>query len=428
MADRSLPKQIKDKLPFDPDSMEERYTGNGVFNLAPEIYRSFIMDEVKAAGTKERKRDVFYLPHILPLIQRIKTTDQIVYHQLIDDAKSMGAWRLEMALDDIKKQSIEIPKPQSGTELLSKEFPPPVYFVENLLCQGLTILAGKSKRGKTYLCLDMCMAISFGRQAFRKLNTRKSDVLFISLEDGEILVQENLRKIQPNLTSLPDMHFIYEGFPRLGDGALEMLKRYLDDYQVIVIDILGRILPDASRMRKNVNEYQIITDFLGPIHDIVRDREASIIITDHLRKAPSDDEFDAVMGSMAKIGVADHVMLYTRQAEENEGVLSILGKRINHHKVVVTLTDGHLEYVGEGEHYEANTENRKILTILQEEGRPLHTREIVQAMGLSDKQYHRIRMRLTRLFNEGTIGRHKGSGKWTLGSHREDQYDNPVPF
>ncbi len=67
----------KDKVPFDPDTLAERYAGNGDFNLPPEISRDFLMGEVRAAG-KERKRGVFYYPHILPLIQRIRNADPII--------------------------------------------------------------------------------------------------------------------------------------------------------------------------------------------------------------------------------------------------------------------------------------------------------------------------------------------------------------
>lgn len=427
------------------DAAAEAVAGNGVFNLAAEAYRDFILDEVKAA-VKEKKRDVFYHPHILPILKRLSLVAPIVFHQIVDDAKAVGAWRLEAAIADVPHPTGDLPPPQLGTDLLAKHFPPPTYFVKRTLVQGLTLLAGKSKRGKTFLCLDMGMAMSFGRQAFRALDTRQSNVLFISLEDGEILVQENLHKIQPTLRTLPNMAFLYEGFPRLGDGALDYLKRYLDTYDVIFIDILGRILPDTSRMRKNVSEYQMVTDFLGPIHDLVRDEEKAIVITDHLRKAPSDDEFDEVAGSMAKIGVCDHVMLYKRQASEAVGSLRILGKRINHHKVVVTLveescplstcavtgqgqTHGHLELMGEGEQYEAHTEETTILRILEEEGRPVHTRDIVAAMGLQQTQYHRIRMRLTRMYNEGVIGRRKGNGQWTLGVGRAyDDDAGTVPF
>jgi hypothetical protein len=409
----------------DPHRMAEKWAGNGHFDMTDEAFVDLLFAHIDTDG----KEALFASPPILRRLRTIREKNPFLYRGIITSrARDRKIWfpDVEAAIDAVSIGHRKLPTPQSGTALLQKQFPAPFYFVERVLCQGLTLLAGKSKRGKTYFCLDMGMAISFGWDAFKKLKTKQSKVLFVSLEDGEILVQENLHKINPQLQELPHMDFIYEDFPRLGSGAIECLKEALDTYSLIFIDILGRILPDPSHTRKNISEYQIITDFLGPIHDLVRDSEKAIVITDHLRKAPSDDEFDEIAGSMAKVGVADHVMLFKRGADEKEASVRILGKRINHHKVVVTYveqpcekagcpleTHGHLEFVGEGEAFEAKTEEMKILTVLREEERPLHTKEIVQMMGLPPTQYHRIRMRLSRMYAEGEIGRRKGNGQWT---------------
>ena len=39
--------------------------------------------------------------------------------------------------------------------------------------KGLTLLAGKPKKGKSYLALDMSLSIAVGRQAFLKFPTTR---------------------------------------------------------------------------------------------------------------------------------------------------------------------------------------------------------------------------------------------------------------
>ena len=112
-----------------------------------------------------------------------------------------------------------------------------------------TLLAGKPKKGKSYLALDMSLSIAVGRQAFLKFPTKHSQVLYVSLEDGERRIKRRLLAIQHNLTTPDGLDFLF-AFPRLGDGALEALTHYAATYQVIVIDILGRILPPKFLCRK----------------------------------------------------------------------------------------------------------------------------------------------------------------------------------
>src|SRR5262245_7382398 len=129
--------------------------------------------------------------------------------------------------------------PQSATELLAKTFPPLRCFVDEILAEGLTILAGKPKKGKSYLALDMSLAIACGREAFRKFPTEQARVLYVALEDGERRLQRRLRAIQPNLATPPNLEFLYT-FPRLGEGALEALSQLMERYQVIILDTIGR--------------------------------------------------------------------------------------------------------------------------------------------------------------------------------------------
>ena len=103
-------------------------------------------------------------------------------------------------------------------------------FVDDILVEGLTLLAGKPKKGKSYLALDMSLSIAVGRQAFLKFPTRQSKVLYVSLEDGERRIKRRLLSIQHNLTTPDGLDFLF-AFPRLGDGALEALTHYAATYQ-----------------------------------------------------------------------------------------------------------------------------------------------------------------------------------------------------
>ena len=337
-------------------------------------------------------------------------------------------WDLEKSIDAYLVQQCnghepsltDYPKTQSATDLLAKQLPPLRCFVDELLAEGLTILAGKPKKGKSYLALDMALSLSVGRQAFMKFPTEKSRVLYVSLEDGERRLQRRLRQIQPNIATPKDLHFLYE-FPRLGAGALEALQHYSKMFQVIIVDTLGRILPQETPARKSLSEYQEMTDVLGAIQGFAQDQRMAIVVIDHVRKASVEDDGDAIIGTQGKFGAADHALIYGRKGEEKDGVLKVISRDLEDAKIVLSMVDGHLEFLGKGEVYEMDSEQNRIIKILEEEARPMDIPAIMKALGIAgDAHYKRFRVVMHRLYSEDRVGRTKRGMYRLYGDDREE--------
>jgi hypothetical protein len=324
----------------------------------------------------------------------------------------------------IEAPTTVFPLPQPGPVLMAKHFDPLDYLVGEILHEGLTILAGKPKKGKSYLALDMSLSMAVGRLALRHFPTKQQRVLYISLEDGERRLQARLRKIQPNLTHPGGLDFLYS-FPKLGAGALEALTHYATDYGCIIIDVIGRILPDVQTVHKSMSEYQLYTDLFGQLQTFANARHIALLLIDHVRKASSDDVYDTIMGSQGKWGTADIGLVYERKGEEKEALLHVAGREIDEQKFIIDLVDGHLEFLGKGELYELASEQNKLIRILEEERRPMGIPEIMKAMGIEgEKHYMRFRQVLARLYAEDRIGRTKRGLYRVYGDDREAD----VPF
>jgi hypothetical protein len=350
--------------------------------------------------------------------------DKILRSRILAASRKAGINREDLleAMADAKKRrnghagfEEQFPTPQSGSALLKQEFPPLRYFVDEILTEGLTILGGKPKKGKSYLSLDMSLAMAVGRQAFQKFDTERVKVLYVSLEDGPRRIQTRLRKIQPNLQTPEGLDFLYE-FPRLGDGAFEAIQHYAKTYQVIVLDVLGRILPQMQTVRKTMSEYQEFTEFLGPIQRFATAAHIAILVIDHVRKAGADDIFDTIIGSQGKWGTADNGLVYERKGEEKDGVLHTAGRDLEEQKMVLTMLEGHLEFLGKGESFEMDSEQNRVIKILEEERRAMAIPEIMKAMGLGEQHYKRFRVMMHRLYSDDRIGRTK-KGLYTLYGH-----------
>lgn len=406
-----IPQEVRYTAPItkeDIDTLREDIDQfPGMSALSHEAFADTIFGVVKGGAAKKLILSDWVLDRWITV--KNENLNQFL-RLIVQPASEVGIQRflLEEAITyRLQTRNGAFPVPCTATELLQQHFDPLHCFVEEILAEGLTILAGKPKKGKSYLALDMSLAITAGRPAFNKFWTEKVNVLYVSLEDGPRRLQRRLLQIKPDLITPKGLDFLH-GFPRLGDGAFEAIAHYAQTYQVIIIDVIGRILPPQTPARKSLSEYQEFTDLLGPIQQLGQDKHISIVVIDHLRKASVEDEGDAIMGSQAKVGVADHALIYSRKGEEKDGVLQIISRDLDEQKLVLSMVNGHLEFLGKGEVYETDSEQNRIIRLLEEEARPMAIPEIMKAMGISgDAHYKRFRVVMHRLYDTDRVGRTK---------------------
>jgi predicted ATP-dependent serine protease len=91
--------------------------------------------------------------------------------------------------------------------LMKREYTPLKFQVDEILPQGIFILAGAPKIGKSWLVLDICRSISAGNELWG-YGTTRNGVLYIALEDTYRRLQDRLRKIAVDdpPTEPPDLH------------------------------------------------------------------------------------------------------------------------------------------------------------------------------------------------------------------------------
>ena len=80
---------------------------------------------------------------------------------------------------------------QTALELSQKAFHPVKWIVPDLIPNGLTILAGPAKIGKSFLCWNLAFAVSMGGIAVSALDIpQQRNVLYLALDDDAALIQE----------------------------------------------------------------------------------------------------------------------------------------------------------------------------------------------------------------------------------------------
>ena len=149
-----------------------------------------------------------------------------------------------------------------GETLMDKRLPPTKFCVDTLLPQGLCILGGSPKVGKSWLVLDLCVHVAQGTPLWG-LDVTRGDVLYLCLEDSERRIQERLSTITDNV---PDGMYFATGCTSIESGVCDWLrdfKRQHPEVSLIAIDTFQLIrtpTPEVSyegRFTPPVEDHQL---------------------------------------------------------------------------------------------------------------------------------------------------------------------------
>lgn len=226
-----------------------------------------------------------------------------------------------------KKKIDSIPKSISLKDLLEMDIDPPHTVVENMLCQGLTILAGAPKVGKSWLCLDLCISICNGK-SFLGLKTNKCGCLYLALEDSEYRLQERAKKVLKAGDAIPkDFRLKLLASP-LNEGLLEELQEELKENpntKLIIIDTLQKI---RGTPNKADTMYGYDYKEMSKIKSFADEHKICIVVIHHLKKGNESDTFDKINGSTGLRGAVDTTIVLEKMKDKKEVVFSIEGRDV----------------------------------------------------------------------------------------------------
>ena len=121
-----------------------------------------------------------------------------------------------------------------GATLMSLPLQPPNFVVDTLLSQGLHILAGSPKVGKSWLALWLAVTVAKGQPVWN-LSVRQGPTLYLCLEDSQLRIQNRLFEITEDAP--PSVHFCTDSFV-LGQGLEEQLEIFLSEHKDTVLVII----------------------------------------------------------------------------------------------------------------------------------------------------------------------------------------------
>lgn len=148
------------------------------------------------------------------------------------------------------------------------------FIVDGLIPQGLHILAGSPKIGKSWLSLWICLQVSKGEKVW-DFETTKSEVLYLCLEDSFARIQNRLFEITDDAP--PNLHFAIMS-DTIGNGLEIQIENFMKEHSetgLIVIDTLQKVRNNTSA---NVNPYAADYDDINALKQIVVSPAVLILI------------------------------------------------------------------------------------------------------------------------------------------------------
>lgn len=225
----------------------------------------------------------------------------------------------------------------TADELALITFPPTAFVLPDLLPTGLCMLSAKPKIGKSFFALELALCVSLGIPFLDRQPTQGS-VLYLGLEDSKRRFQNRIAKLT-GVGVFPDNLYLATEAPKLREGLIERLEEwrlFAENPRLIIIDTLGRVMPDA---KPGTSEYSHVTDVLGEIQKYALERDLTILLVHHTKKGDTpSDPFDQSMGSTGILGATDSTMVLHRSRTEIVATLKVTGRDIEEQELALQRT------------------------------------------------------------------------------------------
>ena len=186
-----------------------------------------------------------------------------------------------------------------GATLMSQPLQPLNFVVDTLISQGLHILAGSPKVGKSWLALWLVVTVAKGEPIWG-MRVKQGTTLYLCLEDSQLRIQNRLFDVTEDAP--PNVHFCTESH-FLGNGLTEQLEQFLSEHPDTTLVIIDTLL--MIRVTNYVNTYA--NDYCDPavLKRLADAHGIAVLLIHHLRKEKADDVFNRISGTTAISGAVD---------------------------------------------------------------------------------------------------------------------------
>ena len=333
-------------------------------------------------------------------------------------------------------------KPTGATfrEIMRTEYPDPRWAVEGILSEGLNLLAGKPKLGKSWFALSLGLTVAGGGVALGGIAVSQGPVLYLALEDRFRRIKKRGQMLLDGLRiDPPDDLMVYTEWPKLDHGGLDLICRWIEEQgftgeagnrvangRLIVIDVWAKFRPAATSSRASA--YDVDYGHMAALKNVLDHYGCSALVLHHTRKAIATDAMDEVSGTTGLGGAADGVLILSRarvqDGDEMEAELLIMSRDAEEKKLALTVDKKNWSWTSHGSAAERQLGKLSgaILDVLRSNaGLVLSIQSIMDALRLGEPvSKNTLRQTLVRLADNDKIERVK-DGHYRVPLRRGDE-------
>lgn len=300
------------------------------------------------------------------------------------------------------KRNGHAPGTFSAADLMARDLPPVCWAVPGIVPEGVTLLAGKPKLGKSWLALAIARAIAAGGVALGTRPVERGEALYLGLEDNERRLQRRLKKLLGD-EDAPEGLYMATEWPRMDEGGDEALETWCAEHpslRLVVVDVLKRVRPSVSRFQ---SVYDADYESLQALHKLAGEYGVAVLCVHHLRKAGADDPMDEISGSTGLSGAADGVLVLKRDRGRGDAYLHVDGRDIEEPAEMALTWNADTAcwtLAGDAEQYRLSQTRAEVIEVLGSSEEPMTPTEVADALG---KSFNTIKQRLWHMSKEGQV-------------------------
>jgi hypothetical protein len=312
-----------------------------------------------------------------------------------------------------KKHKLEI---ITGDDIFFSEDVPINWAIENILPEGMCIIAALPKIGKSWLALQIAIAVENALEVL-DFKVKKGRALYCAYEDNKKRIKRRFKTMGVKAEDKRPQ-FVFKS-EKLTEGLEEQIESWIKetpDARLVVIDTYVRALP--TKARKTFKErYEIDSQQLSELQRLALEYNITIIIIHHTTKGKQDDTFNEISGSVGVQAIADTLWVISSDRKTGkDSILEITGRDIESTSYQIGL-DVNCKWLNKGrpgENLESEDEKQIIKAIKelnQEDGS--YPRDVVAHLKLTDKtEIGNLKKRMKRMLNKNELMAGQKNGQY----------------
>lgn len=310
----------------------------------------------------------------------------------------------------------------SAGDLRNKHFEPTVWVVPKVVPQGLIIFGGRPKLGKSWLALQVAIAVAeagivFGTQC------EAGDVLYAALEDPERRLKDRMWKLKGQSVWPLRLNFLCE-VQRADQGGVELIRKWIEQAanpRLVIIDTLAKVRPDKGRNENSYDaDYKAVTSWKA----LADEFNIAVILVHHVRKQEAEDPLEMISGTNGLTGAADAILILGRSSRGC--TLGGRGRDLEEFELAISFNSESCRWsvLGDAADVQRSKERKAIISLLDRSPKPLSPTAITNGTNYSNDA---VRQLLLKMVEAGEINK-AGRGLYVTPHHNDHNGHNLYPL